>query len=129
MTADMGGAHKNLLGYLQALPDPAKKRVLIVATVIIMALVVYFWLAYFNTLIAGVSQGAASVAESAPAGSAPAATSAPSSAAVPPAATGGGIGEQLRSGMGFIYGEFAGLAHDMGNIFEAPGQYSVQPSK
>jgi hypothetical protein len=113
----MNEAHKGFLEYLQTLPDPAKKKVLITATVIIMALVIYFWLAYFNNLIAGISEQA-SVTENQPAEGVPA-ESAP--------AAGPGIWQQLGSGMGFAYGEFVDLAHGLGGVFESSRQYNVQP--
>lgn len=125
----MDETHKGFLEYLQTLPEPTKKRVLVIATAVIMALVVYFWLAYFNNLIAGIAQPAATVAENAPAENAPTgqpATAAPATVAVP-AAPGEGMGQRLENGLGFIYGIFANMAHGLESVVNAPGQYNVRP--
>ncbi|MDE2019907.1 MAG: hypothetical protein KGJ13_06215 [Patescibacteria group bacterium] len=38
---------------LQALDEPTKTKILVISTIIIMAIVIYFWLGYFNSVISG----------------------------------------------------------------------------
>ena len=56
MMKETGG--KSFLETLQALDEGTKKKIMIIATIVIMAIVIYFWLAYFNGLVAAVSQPA-----------------------------------------------------------------------
>jgi hypothetical protein len=54
---------QKFLKELQALDEPAKNRVLIIATVVIMIVVLFVWIVYFNSIVipsaAGTSQTAA----------------------------------------------------------------------
>ena len=58
---------KSFLEELQSLEESTKTKVLIVSTIVLMLLVFYFWLAYFNGIVssagetAGVDQDQASV--------------------------------------------------------------------
>jgi hypothetical protein len=98
---------KNFLEELQSLDEATKQKVIIVATVVIMVVIVYFWLAYFNNLVAGVGQVAAQQ---------PAASATPAAAATP----GPGIFERMGAG-------FAAMDHWFANLFQAPKQYIVKP--
>ncbi len=42
---------KNFIEEIRSLSDPVKRKILFGATAIMMVLVVYLWLAYFNTLV------------------------------------------------------------------------------
>ena len=44
---------KSFIAELQALEEPTKTKVLIVSTIVLMVIVLYFWLAYFNTIVPG----------------------------------------------------------------------------
>ena len=41
---------------LQALEEPTKTKVLVVSTAILMIIVIYFWIAYFNGIVSGGAQ-------------------------------------------------------------------------
>jgi hypothetical protein len=43
---------KSFLEELQSLDEPVKRRILVVSAIIIMAIVIYVWLGYFNGLVA-----------------------------------------------------------------------------
>jgi flagellar basal body-associated protein FliL len=51
-----------MLEELQSLSDGSKKRVLVIATVIIMIIIVGVWVAYFNSIIMGTAQQVATEA-------------------------------------------------------------------
>lgn len=118
----MPGERKNFLETLQSLDEATKQKVIIVATSIIMVVIVYFWLMYFNNLVAGVGQ----VAQQPAANSAPAAaTTAPTvtvtpAPAAPAAPAGPGIFARIASG-------FAAMGQWFVNLFRAPRQYIVKP--
>ncbi len=91
---------------LQALGEPTKKKVLIIATGIAMVIVIYFWLAYFNNLLTSVTQP--TVAQN----------------AVDQAAQ----TAEPAAGSSFFQG-IMNLVHGLGNILQAPRQYIVEPPK
>ena len=124
---------KGFLERLQSLDESTKHKILIGATAVIMIVVVYFWLAYFNSIVVNLSAqpvaasgGAAqtgSTAQNAPA----ATTAAPAESATQsptPAASGGGTSIWHNIGAGFM-----SLVHGFGNIFQSQGQYTVQPQQ
>jgi uncharacterized membrane protein YvbJ len=43
----------NFLHRLQGLDDRHKQKIMIVAAIVIMVIVIYFWLAYFNSIVVG----------------------------------------------------------------------------
>ena len=118
----------SFLEELRALSEPAKKKILVAATVAIMIIVVYFWLAYFNNIIAGVSRPAVALTDQAAQNAQPAATGSV------PAGNASASGEtsllgHIGNGAAFLYGNFLNFEHGLGNILQAPGQYNVQPSQ
>jgi hypothetical protein len=112
---------KNVLEKLQSLDESTKKRILIIATAIIMVVVVYFWLAYFNNLVASIGQPA-TVAESS--GDLQASMSTAPTAAV---AGDAGFWGNMGNGMAFMYGQTIKMLHGLGSILDAPRQYIVAP--
>lgn len=144
---------KGWLESLRALPDPAKKKILTVTAIVFMAIVIYFWLAYFNNLIAGVMQssgvaqggvpadGASAPVLSVTAESAPVANITPAAAApATPVAPGAapqtanaqnvpGIWQRLGNGAALIYGAFANIGRTVSGFFQAQGSYTIQPSQ
>lgn len=48
---------KSFLEEVQAFDEPIKRRILIVATVVVMLVVAYVWVGYFNGLVAGSGSG------------------------------------------------------------------------
>jgi len=121
---------KGFLEGLQSLDESTKHKILIGATAVIMIVVVYFWLAYFNSIVVNLSaqpvaaqtQSAPAVAQTTPA----VAQNAPAVAqsASTPAASGGGTSIWHNIGAGFM-----SLVHGFGNIFQSQGQYTVQPQQ
>jgi len=105
---------EDILTKLQSLDEPAKAKVLIIATAIIMIVVIYFWLAYFNSIVAGVS--APSVADNA-AGQGAASTSQEDV----------GPWTIVMRAPEFLYGQFMNAAGGLASILRAPRQYVVQP--
>ena len=53
---------KSFFEALQALDEATKRKVMVVATIVLMIGVVYVWLGYFNGLVAGSSQNGSSTA-------------------------------------------------------------------
>jgi hypothetical protein len=96
---------KGLLEELQSLDESTKKKIMIVASAMVMIVVVYFWLAYFNTIVANVAQPQPAVADS--------------------AVHEGGQTNLLAT----MYEGAMNILHKLGNIFEAPRQYIVHPPK
>jgi hypothetical protein len=87
---------------LQSMDESMKQKILVVATVVIMILVVYVWLGYFNGIVAGTSQSNTSVA----------------TAQVQPVSSGGNsFWQSMKDDMA-----------NMANVFKQPGQYNVQPN-
>jgi hypothetical protein len=89
---------------LQGLDESAKRKILVAATVVIMIVVAYLWIGYFNGLVAGSSQQ----------------QSATVAVAQTPA------GAATNNGNSF----WQNMKNDMANIantFRGPGQYTVTP--
>ena len=106
---------------LQALDEPTKNKVLIVATAIIMVIVVYFWVAYFNNIIAGISGPAIAQNEPAQADT----TQTAQQDGTPQSDS--NIWQNMQNGMATIYTQFMNGARGLGNILQAPRQYIVSP--
>ena len=110
-----------MLEELRSLSEANKKRVLVIATVIIMAIVIGVWIMYFNSIIAGTSQQAAVQATSSVAAATPVATTTMPSAITtitptPAQASGPGLWQNIKNGIGSIV-----------NIFKKSSQYNIQP--
>ncbi|HEX4104403.1 MAG TPA: hypothetical protein VHZ04_02920 [Candidatus Paceibacterota bacterium] len=118
---------KGFLEELQSLDEGTKQKVLIVATVVIMIVIIYFWLAYFNNIVAGVGQVAAGPAVNAAPATATATATAPASVPSAAAAAGPSIWQQMGGGLAAIGQFFINLAHGVRNVFQTPGQYTVNP--
>ncbi len=105
------------LSKLQSADDATKKKWMIIGTAVIMAIVIYVWLAYFNTLFTG----------SPTAATAPAAVSDQRQSAAPTTAT--GPFQYFRDRMASIFQLFSNLVGGLGNIFKAPREYIIKPSQ
>jgi hypothetical protein len=97
-----------MLEELQSLSETNKKRVLVIATIIIMIIIIGVWVTYFNNIIIGNSSQAASQATST-------AVAAPAPVA-PPA--GPGVWQNIENGLRRFV-----------NIFRKPSQYNIQPQQ
>ncbi|MGC9968222.1 MAG: hypothetical protein ABSC29_00605 [Minisyncoccia bacterium] len=93
---------RGFLEELQSLDEPTKKRVLIITTAIAMVVVIYIWLAYFNNLVAGVSQPVEV------------------SSSTPQPSYGVSIWQNMYQGI-------IGTLHGLGNILQAPREYLIKP--
>jgi flagellar basal body-associated protein FliL len=98
-----------MLEELQSLSQEKKKQVLIIATIIIMVIVAGVWFSYFNSIITGVSQQAAT--QSVPSAAAVTSTAAPAQT------NGPSVWQDIKSG-------FTSFTH----LFSNPSQYKIQPN-
>jgi hypothetical protein len=107
-----------MLEELQSLSDASKKRVLIIATIIIMVIIIGVWVVYFNSIIAGPSQQATVQATSSVAVATPIAVPAtlPTVTSAPAQASGPSLWQNIKNGIGSV-----------ANIFKKPSQYNIQP--
>lgn len=99
---------KSFLEKLQSADEDIKRRWMIGATIVIMVIVVYIWMAYFNTLISGFSPSQVSVSDQTAAGS-------------------HGFWFTMKNGMSTIYNMFMSAAGGFGKILNAPREYIVKP--
>lgn len=103
--------NKNFLERLQSADEATKKRWLIVSAAVIMAIVIYVWLAYFNNLVAGFSESGQ-----------------------PVQADSGGEGgvtfwQTMKNGLSVTFHGFTSGLHGLGNILQAPREYIINPPK
>ncbi len=116
---------KSPLQKLQSLDEPTKRKVVVGASAVAMVIVVYFWVAYFNGLVAGFTQSPV-VAETAPAdATAPVDVTAQTTPTMQPTAQPSDV--QGPTGVAWIFGQFMNMLHGLGNILQAPRQYIVRP--
>jgi hypothetical protein len=126
------------LDQLQSLDETTKKKVLVVATAILMVAIVYFWLAYFNGIIVGLAGGGQAVAQASPsntnaAASVPAltvnGTANSATPAAPAAPAGPSMFARMGGGLAAIYASFGNILSDLGSMLRAPRQYIVKPQE
>ncbi len=101
----------SFLEELQAMSEARKRQVLVISAVIVMAIVVGVWLAYFNGIVMG-GAGVRATDVSAPAGGQP------SAPAAVPAPAGPSLWTRIKDGLG-----------SLGRMFSAPSQYQIQPQQ
>ena len=109
---------KSFFEELQSLNEGTKRKVAIVATIVLMVGVVYVWLGYFNGLVAGSSGSTGNAGNSeisqqqpTPVGQTQQNQSAPS------------------SWMAALGNGFAGAATRVADLFKNFGQYNIKPSQ
>jgi flagellar basal body-associated protein FliL len=95
-----------MLEELRSLSEGNKKRILVIATIIIMVIIIGVWVAYFNSIIMGTAQ---QVTTEAP-------TSSVATAPVVAQANGPSLWQNIKDGFGSI-----------ANVFKKPSQYTIQP--
>jgi hypothetical protein len=100
-----------MLEELQSLSETKKKQVIVIATIIIMAIIIGVWVAYFNSTIMGSAQQQAAAQATT---TAPVAVAAPTPTPAP--ANGPGLWQNIENAFGSI-----------ANIFRKPSQYNIQP--
>jgi flagellar basal body-associated protein FliL len=100
---------------LQSLSEGNKKRVLVIATIIIMVIIIGVWAAYFNSVVMGTAQPVATESPTSSAVVAPAPT-ATATAPVTAQANGPSLWQNIKDGFGSI-----------ANVFKKPSQYTIQP--
>lgn len=98
----------NFLEKLQSSDEGTKRRVMIIASILIMAVVIYVWLAYFNNLLAGLSQPA-------------------ENAAAAPQDSGFSFWQSTKSGAVFVYGALSDKLGALGDLFQRPREFIVEP--
>jgi hypothetical protein len=121
---------KSFLDELQSLGEATKKKVVVVATAILMIGVVYLWLGYFNGLVAGGSAQPTQVADGDVGGQAQIAQQNPSDTTGANTANGDpSFAQNFKNGMSAIGGDFAGMGQAFVGAFESPGKYNIQPQQ
>jgi len=118
---------RSFIEELQALNEPTKRKVLIGATVVIMLIVAYLWLGYFNGLIAASSQAPVAAAQPTTAEEQQPQVQQPQADVAPPPAL--GVWQNVEQGMATIGGFFAGAFASFAHLVRIPGQYNISPSK
>jgi zona occludens toxin (predicted ATPase) len=112
-----------MLEELQSLNQATKKRLLIIATIIIMIIVVGIWISYLNSIVAGPAKQEAaaqanSTAAAAPAASGTAPVAMPVTVSAQASANGPSVWQNIKNWFGSI-----------ANIFRNPSQYNIQPNQ
>jgi flagellar basal body-associated protein FliL len=105
-----------MLEELRSLSDGDKKRVLVIATIIIMVIIVGVWVAYFNSVIVGTAQQVATEATTTSAVATVPTVVATVPAPVTAQANGPSLWQNIKNGFGSI-----------ANVFKKPSQYTIQP--
>jgi hypothetical protein len=106
----MDGEEKgNFLKRLQSADESTKTRWLVVLTIIIMAGVIYVWLAYFNNLVASFSQ--------------------PLPLGQVQASPGITFWDAAKNSVANLYGIFTDKLRALGNILQAPREYIIKPPR
>ncbi len=108
---------------LQSSDERVKRRWLIGATVVSMAIIIYVWLAYFNNLMAQSAQNFQNGAQAnslAAGGSAQVGESAP----VPSSAL-----DNIKQGLGTAYSAFVGGVESVGKMLKTPREYVIDPNQ
>ena len=100
---------KNFLERLQSSDEVTKQRWLVGSAAVIMALVVFLWLAYFNSFVIGPRNGV--LVEPGPAVGGESVT----------------FWGTMKNGASVIYHGFWGKLRAFGNILEQPREYIIKP--
>ena len=97
----------NFLERLRSSGESTKRGWMIASTIIVMVVVVYVWLAYFNNLVGSFSEPE------------------------PTAAPGGDFTfwRSMKNGAAIVYGTFVDKIRALGEILKAPREYMVSPPK
>ncbi len=103
----------SFLDQLQSLDERKKTQVLVITTIVIMAIVIYFWLGYFNSIVSTVSLP--TVADN----QGQAATNTPTTT---------GQTQNIPGFFQIMGSGLASIAHAFGNMLEAPRKYAVKPN-
>lgn len=101
--------NKSFLEKLQSADEVTKKRWMVLSTVVVMAVVVYIWLAYFNSLVASFSQ------QQVPSGS--------------QANEGRTFWQTMKNGAAILYQGFMNKLRFLSDILSSPREYIIQPPR
>jgi hypothetical protein len=95
---------------LQSLEEPTKMKVLVVATTILMILVIYFWLIYFNGIVSAGTQASVSGSDQ------PVATAPP----------GPGIWGKVGNGTAIVWQSIGSGIEWIGQALQKPREYIIK---
>lgn len=98
----------SILEKIQNLDEAAKRRLMFVVTPVIMAVVIFTWLAYFNNIVANSMYAAAEN---------------------PQDGSGFTFLQTMKNGAAVVYESFAGKLRGFGDVLSSPREYIVQPPK
>ncbi len=112
----MDPERKGLLDELRGLSVPTKQKIMIFSTIIAMVLVIYLWMAYFNTIVV------------------PGAPSDAVVASVSPVASGTSgdnvdISGLFSTAVGSLWGVAGNFERSIGGMLKNPKQYSINPNQ
>jgi len=105
-----------MLEELQSLSDGNKKRILIIATMIIMIIIIGMWVVYFNGVIMGTAEQVATDATTTSAGAVAPTLPTVVAPSAPAQANGPSLWQNIENGFGSI-----------ANVFKKPSHYNIQP--
>jgi len=89
---------QSFLRQLQSLDEPMKTKVLVLSTVVVMVVVVYFWLGYFNSIVSA------------------------------PVNDGQPVANGQQDNQPTFFQKMADAARSVGQLFEKPREYQVKPN-
>jgi len=127
--------HKDFIETLQSLSEPMKRRVLVAASAVMMLVVVYVWVGYFNNIVMG-NPAAQLADQNAVAEPAPATAQAPAAPAVAqpvapqsPLASAPGFWSELGGGLAWMYHGAVNDFKGAGSALQSPEQYDITPTQ
>ncbi|MBU6500497.1 MAG: hypothetical protein KGJ89_01555 [Patescibacteria group bacterium] len=106
---------EDFLGKIQSADESTKRRWIIICTIVIMVVILYVWLAYFNNLMASVSNQGENIADTS------------GSPAAARTSSGSTFLQSVKNSPAFIYNIFTNSISFLGGILQSPREYIVKP--
>jgi hypothetical protein len=113
---------KDFLETLQSLDEPMKRRVLVASSAVMMAVVVFLWIGYFNNIVMGNPSSQLADQTAVPIAVQPQAQTGSSPSAP-------GFWAQLGGGIASMYHGMVSDFKGAGSALQAPKQYDITPTQ